>query len=407
MLSCPRLVAQRYGGFILGVMLGLGPARMWSQAAPAVETPNGASQAARNAAGDSPDDPGPLATGLSPALTPAAIHTAMRKVADWQLKVGEPRFTQLWTYAPLYDGLLAASRSTGDPKYHDAVLRMAERFQWQLIDNRFPHADDEAIGRPYLELYQEHAAPERIASVRMVMDKLVTRPDDPAKNLWWWCDALFMAPPVMARLSQVTGDRKYLDAMDRQYWITTKTLFDPEEKLFFRDDRYFTRHEANGRKIFWARGNGWVMAGLAAILDVMPADYPTRAKYVDLFKTMAARVLALQSRDGLWRSGLLDPDAYDQPEISGSAFFTFGMAWGINHGVLDRATYLPAATAAWHGMLQHVYADGRLGSIQPIDAAPGAVKASSSYVYGVGAFLLAGSELAAMKAPHGGRTKAK
>ena len=127
---------------------------------------------------------------------------------------------------------------------------------------------------------------------------------------------------------------------------------------------------------------------------MIPKDYPSRPKYVEQFKEMAQKIASLQQPDGLWRSGLLDEEAYPVPEVSGSGFFTYAIAWGVNNGLLDRKVYMPVLRKAWAGMLQHVYADGRLGSIQPIGAAPGAVKPSSSYVYGVGAFLLAGDELA-------------
>ncbi len=356
-----------------------------------------------HAAGDSPDDAGPLATGLSPALRPMAIHQAMNKVANWQVKYAEASFNQQWTFAALYDGLLASSRSTGDQTAHDAVLHMAEGFHWQLLDTRFPHADDEALGRAYLELYQEHPSPERMANTKEIMDRLVVRPDDPKKLVWWWCDALFMAPPVLARTALITHDRKYLDYMDREWWESSSYLYDPSEHLYFRDDSYFHKTEANGKKLFWSRGNGWVLAGLATILPMIPADYPSRPKYVQQFKEMAQKIASLQQPDGLWRTGLLDPEAYSASEISGSGFFTYAIAWGVNNGVLDRKVYAPVLEKAWAGMLQHVYADGRLGSIQPIGAAPGAFKPSSSYVYGVGAFLLAGSELAKLREAKGGR----
>ena len=135
------------------------------------------------------------------------------------------------------------------------------------------------------------------------------------------------------------------------------------------------------------------MGALVNVLRIMPADYPSRPKYVQQFKEMAARVSAIQSKDGLWRSGLLDPDAYELPEVSGSAFFTYAIAYGINEHILDRATYLPVVEKSWRGMLSHIYADGRLGSIQPIDGQPGEFKPSASYVYGVGGFLMAGSEM--------------
>jgi unsaturated rhamnogalacturonyl hydrolase len=348
--------------------------------------------AEREAAGDQPDNPGPLATHLSPKMKRSAILKAMKLVADWQLKDAESRYNIQWTYAALYDGMLAASKTTGDSRYHDRVLAVANDNHWEL-GPRFGNADDEAIGLTYATFYAEQKAGDRLTSTRDGMDKVLARPDDPQKNLWWWCDALYMAPPVLAQLSVVTGDKKYLDFMDHEWWLTSAVLYDPAEHLYYRDDRFLTMHEANERKVFWSRGNGWVLAGLAMVLQRMPNDYPARAKYEAQFRDMAERIAGLQQSDGLWHSSLLDPGAYQSPEISGSAFFTYGMAWGIHHGLLDRKKYLPIVTRSWRAMLTHVYADGRLGSIQPIGGEPGKFKPSSSWVYGVGAFLLAGSEL--------------
>jgi rhamnogalacturonyl hydrolase YesR len=188
--------------------------------------------------------------------------------------------------------------------------------------------------------------------------------------------------------------------MDHEWWLTSAKLYDPEEHLYFRDERYLNQKQENGRKLFWSRGNGWVMGGLVNVLEYLPADYPSRAKYVEQFRQMAEALAAIQSPDGLWRSGLLDPDAYELPEVSGSAFVTYGIAYGVNHNILDRAKYQPVVEKAWKGMLSHIYADGRLGSIQPIDGQPGKFKPSASYVYGVGGFLLAGSEMHKLAAKH-------
>jgi unsaturated rhamnogalacturonyl hydrolase len=349
----------------------------------------------RASAGDSPKDPGPLATNLSSALTHKDIRTAMKKVSDWQVATAEKRFNQQWTFAALYDGLLAYSKDSGDPSAHDAVLRMSEGFKWQLIESRFPHADDQAIGQAYLDLYAENPSPERIAATRAIMDRLVARPDE-AKPVWWWCDALFMAPPVLVRLSKITGDHKYIDYMDKEWKVTAALLYDRDEKLYFRDDRFLDlqkQHEANGKKIFWSRGDGWVVAGLANILEYLPANDPSRPMYEQQFRDMLTKIASLQPADGLWRTGLLDAEAYKMPEISGSAFFTFAMAYGINHGILDRAKFEPVVRKSWTAMLSHIYADGRLGNIQPIGFAPDQFEPASSYVYGVGGFLLAGSEL--------------
>jgi len=351
----------------------------------------------RASVGDAPDDPGPLAQGLSPKLKSPAIRDAMKKVADWQLRVAESKFNSQWTFAALYDGLLAASDTTGNPAYRDAVLHYAEQQHWQLLSSRFPHADDIALGKPYMELYLEDPVaqrkPEHIADTKAILDRLVVLPDDPAKDLWWWCDALYMAPPVLARMTVATGDKKYVDYMNHEWDITTGHLYDPTEHLYFRDSRYFTQKQANGKPLFWSRGNGWVMGALVKILQVLPANDPSRPKYEAKLREMSAALAAIQSPDGLWRSGLLDPASYDLPEVSGSAFFTYAIAYGINEHILDRKTYEPVVQKAWAGMLTHIYADGRLGSIQPIDGQPGKFKPSASYVYGVGGFLLAGSEL--------------
>ncbi|KAK3845730.1 MAG: family 88 glycosyl hydrolase [Linnemannia gamsii] len=347
--------------------------------------------------GDAPDDPGPLAKDLSPKLESPAIRNAMKKVADWQLRIAEPNFNSQWSFAAFYDGLIAASATTGNPAYRDAVKHYADQQHWTLTDNRFPHADDMALGKSYTELYLAEAAaeqqPNQIANTKANLDRLLTRPYDPANNLWRWCDTLYMVPPILVRMAKITGDHKYIDFMKREWDITVANLYNPTEHLFFRDDRYLKQTESNGKPLFWSRGNGWVVGALVMILQDLPANDPSRPKFIAKLQDMAAALAAIQGPDGLWRSGLLDPASYDLPEISGSAFYTYAMAYGINEHILDHKKYEPVVAKAWAGMLTHIYADGRLGSIQPIGAAPGKFKPSASSVFGVGGFLLAGSEL--------------
>jgi len=342
--------------------------------------------------GDAVADPGPLAADLASDLRPASIKLAMRKVADWQLARIQDKPSQDWTFGALYAGLIAASETLKDPRYAQAVKQVGRHFRWEL-GPRETHADDQAIGQSYLALYQRTHDRRLIAPMQAQFDRVLAIPDDPSNPVWWWCDALFMAPRVWAGLAQATGESRYLDYMDREWWITTGLLYDPKEHLYSRDANFLERHEANGRKLFWSRGNGWVMGGIVRVLEVMPRDFPSRARYIDLLREMSDQLASIQGDDGLWRPGLLDASAYPYPEVSGSAFFTYALAWGINNRVLDRKRFTPIVTRAWQGLLSHVYADGRLGSIQPIGAAPDAFQPSSSYVYGVGAFLLAGSEV--------------
>jgi rhamnogalacturonyl hydrolase YesR len=342
--------------------------------------------------GDAPSDPGPMAGDLSPKMRPAQIVAAMRKVADWQAAriVDEP--SQDWTFATLYIGMLSASATLHRPVYELQVQQVAEHYRWTL-GPRKAHADDQAIGQSYLWLSQDRKDPAYIQPLQAQFDDLMQIPDDPTKPVWWWCDALFMAPPVWAGLAAQTRDERYLEYMDREWKITSGLLWDRQQQLFFRDQTYLDRREKNGKKLFWSRGNGWVMGGLAGVLQQLPAGEPRRAFYVDKFKRMAETVIRLQGSDGLWRPGLLDEQDYPLPETSGSAFFVYAMAWGVNHHVLDAKTYRPAVERGWAGLVAHIYQDGRLGCVQPVGQAPGDYIESASSVFGVGAFLLAGSEV--------------
>jgi unsaturated rhamnogalacturonyl hydrolase len=344
--------------------------------------------------GDSLPTPGPLAQILSPKLDRTDLASAMMLVADWQLTRLPEQAQFDWTWAALYDGLMAVPDQVAGNKYKEAMLKVAGDLNWQP-GPRVMHADDQAVGQMFLEQYMIHKNPKMIAAMRARLDTEIATPDptDPQKPLWWWCDALFMAPPVYADMAAATGGKKYLAYMDREWDITTALLYDRQKHLYFRDASYLDKHEKNGEPLFWSRGNGWVMGGIVRVLQRLPANSPLRPKYIALLKEMAAEMVSIQGKDGLWRPGLLDADSYPLPEISGSAFITYALAYGVNEGILDRKTYWPAVERAWAGMISHIYADGRLGSIQPVGAAPGAYTETSSYVYGVGAFLLAGSEI--------------
>jgi len=345
--------------------------------------------------GDSPSKALPYAKDVSPALTHKAIATTLQKVADWQLHRSQSHFDRDWTFAVLYAGFMAVSDKVGDEKYSAAMKSMGDSFQWKLGPDE-SDANDLAIGQTYMALYKQYKDPNMLQPTKEQVDKMMQQPDSKGRSLWWWCDALFMAPPLLAQLSQITNRQNYLDYMDRQWWKTSAELYDRQEHLFYRDKRFLARHEANGNPIFWSRGNGWVLGGLVRVLQAMPKDYPSRPKYVAQFKEMAAELITVQGADGLWSSGLLDATAYPVAETSGTSLITYALAYGINEGILDRKQYQPHINLAWQGLVAHIYSDGRLGAVQPVGDSPGTFKPTSSYVYGVGAFLLAGSEIYAL-----------
>ena len=207
------------------------------------------------------------------------------------------------------------------------------------------------------------------------------------------CDSLYMAPPAWARLAALTGKTAYLDYMVDHWWKTSAYLYDKDEHLYYRDSTYFGKKEANGQKVFWSRGNGWVLGGLVRVLENLPANHPARPRFEQQFREMAARVVALQQPDGFWHSSLLDPASFPAKEASGTGFFCYGLLWGVNHGLLDRREYLPVALKAWDALTACVQPDGKLIHVQPIGADPKKFDENSTEPYGVGAFLLAGCEV--------------
>ena len=226
--------------------------------------------------GDEPSDPGPLATDLSPALHAKPIRAAMRKVADWELaRVQAQSPSRAWDFGTLDIGFMAASRTLHDPRYSQYVASVGDRFGWKLERTPYP-AFDFAIAQAFLEVYRSSHKEEQLAPLRRQFDDAVALLNDPEKPAWNWCDELFMAPPAGAALSDVTSDPTYDEYVDREWGKTEKLLYDQQKHLFSRDVSYRNKREKNGEKIFWSRGNGWVMAGLVRVLATLPSDDPLR-----------------------------------------------------------------------------------------------------------------------------------
>lgn len=342
------------------------------------------------------------------AADDGTVVALMEKAADWQL--AHPRSNPKgegkpdgWVNAAFYAGVMALARDSASPRFHDAMLKMAEGNQWKPAARPY-HADDHAVCQTYLDLYLRHREPRMLAPTQERFDwilahRAVTPLDfDKQKNpksqeRWSWCDALFMSPPAWARLWKATGDPRYLDFAVSEWWFTSDYLYDQEEHLYFRDSTIFPQREQNGRKIFWGRGNGWVMGGLVRMLELLPADHAARPRFERQFREMAEKVVTLQQADGFWRASLLAPEHYPMQETSGTGFYTYALAWGINHGLLDRAKYEPAVRRAWAALASCVNADGKLTHVQPIGFTPVTFDPESSEPFGVGAFLLAGSEV--------------
>jgi rhamnogalacturonyl hydrolase YesR len=339
------------------------------------------------------------------------------RVADWQLDRmgathGVTRFAEetanprSWQQGAFWVGMTHLADVTGEKRFADAINTMGEANQWQP-GKRTYHADDHVIAQSYLWSAQHGAGAQALAPIRATFDAILAKPpidhlsfvvskdyeSTPCLRRWCWCDALFMSPPAWVELSTQTGDPRYTNFAMSEFWATTDFLYDQRESLFFRDSRFFERRDEQGRKQFWSRGNGWVFAGIANILDVLPKDHAHRPRMEQLFRDMAVKLKAVQKPDGYWPPSLLAPEN-SPPESSGTGFYVYGLAWGVKNGLLDAGIYRPAIDKGWAALTRAVAKDGRLGWVQQVSDRPESVAETDTQYYGVGAFLLAASAVA-------------
>ncbi len=342
----------------------------------------------------------------SQSINPPEVKALMKRVADWQIAhyrdsytYKEPHHPLDWTNGALYVGMTKWAAMAGDDTYYEWLKKVGEDNKWNLHSRRY-HADDHTVGQMYCELYRKYGDKKMIEPTIKSFDYILYHPSKSKldwetpfhQDRWNWCDALFMSPPVWAKLYKITGERKYLDFMVAEYKATTGFLFDKKENLYYRDQSYMGKLD-HGTKIFWARGNGWVFAGLTNILNELDPGSKEYAYFLGIYKKMAKKLLEIQTPQGHWAMSLLGQAFYPTPETSGSSFFTYGLAWGINKGILDKATYEPAVRKGWMAMASYVTPEGMLGYVQPIGAGPGNAWPDKTEVYGTGAFLCAGTEV--------------
>lgn len=359
-------------------------------------------------------------------LLPAAIATAkpseselVKKTIDkvnqhWQA-TNAPETRSFWDNAVYHTGNMEAYFLTGNRNYLDYTVAWADHNRWKgaKSDNRsewkysYGESDEYVLFGDYQICFQVYAdlygiEPEnyKIERAKEVMEYQMSTPNN---DYWWWSDALYMAMPVMTKMYKTTGNGKYLDKLYEYISYSDSIMFDKEENLYYRDAKYvYPKHKtANGKKDFWARGDAWVVAGLAKVLQDLPAEYERRTFFADKFRNMAKAVAALQQPEGYWTRSMTDPAFAPGPETSGTALFMYGLTWGINNGYIEKETYLPVVEKAWKYLSETaVQKDGTVGYVQPIGekAVPGQViNAKSTANFGVGAFLLAACEYALLR----------
>lgn len=350
------------------------------------------------------------------AATPRQAKEAsqVRNIIDkvnthWQT-THKPEAWSFWHVAAYHTGNMEAYKLTGKPEYLDYSLAWADHNQWKGAkgDDRskwkynYGETDDHVLFgdwqicfQTYADLYNVKQEENRIKRAREVMEYEM---DTPQNDYWWWADGLYMVMPVMTKLYKITGNQKYLDKLYDYILVSDSIMLDNETGLYFRDGKYvWPKHKSvNGKKDFWARGDGWVLAGLAKVLADLPVDYAHRDFFETKYRRLADAVVASQQPGGYWTRSMLDPEHAPGPETSGTAFFTYGLLWGLNNGYLKGAKYEDAAKKGWNYLRgTALQQDGSIGYVQPIGekAIPGqVVDRNSTADFGVGAFLLAACE---------------
>nr|WP_315197463.1 glycoside hydrolase family 88 protein [uncultured Flavobacterium sp.] len=318
-----------------------------------------------------------------------------------------------WNVAAYHTGNMEAYKVTQNKKYLDYSMAWAEKNKWMGAksndksewkynygenDKHVLFGDWQICFQTYIDLYNFTGKNDsgKIARAREVMEYEMSTE---ANDYWWWVDGLYMVMPVMTKLYKVTGNELYLEKLDVYLKHANSIMYDDETKLYFRDAKYvYPKHKStNGKKDFWARGDGWIFAGYAKIIQDLPNAAKHKKEYINRFKDMAKALADAQQKEGYWTRSILDPEHAPGPETSGTAFFTYGFLWGINNGILDKKTYLPVVEKSWNYLTAFaLQADGTVGYVQPIGekAIPGqVVDKNSTADFGVGAFLLAASEM--------------
>lgn len=338
------------------------------------------------------------------------VRAIIDKVNTYWQSNNAPEVRAFWDNAAYHTGNMEAYFLTGNDAYREYSEKWAEHNQWKGAKSNdranwkysYGESDDYVLFgdwqicfQTYADLYNILPDDKRIRRAREVMEYEMSTPKH---DYWWWADGLYMVMPVMTKLHKITGNKQYLDKLYEYITYSDSIMFDPEENLYYRDGKYvYPKHKsANGKKDFWARGDGWVLAGLAKVLKDLPAEYEHRKFFEDRYRNMADAVVKSQRPEGYWSRSMLDEEHAPGYETSGTAFFTYGLLWGINNGYLNDPKYLDAAQKGWN-YLKNValQKDGRVGYVQPIGekAIPGQVVDSKSTAnFGVGAFLLAACE---------------
>ena len=333
----------------------------------------------------------------------------VNKWPDPGTQIDSSHASHIWTRAVYYEGLMALNGVDPQASTVDYAVRWGTSHTWGLVGGTTTRsADNQCAGQTYIDLYNMDAQAMRTRDIKADIDMVVS---GSAVNDWTWVDAIQMAMPVYAKLGKLGTSTGYTDKAYAMYANTKNVqggngLYSKTDHLWWRDQDFDPPYtEPNGKSCYWSRGNGWVFAALTRVLDIIPANEAHRAEYLADFQAMAEALRVVQRSDGFWNVSLFDPTHFGGPELTGTSLFIYGMAWGVRTGVLSPATYGPVIAKGWTAMASTVHTNGFLGYVQgtgkqPSDSQPVTFDSVPNFEdFGLGCFLLGGSEIARLAAP--------
>lgn len=331
--------------------------------------------------------------------TKSEILQKVRKVNDYWLAQNPEVGNCAWERGAYFLGDIAAWEMTGEKRYLDYALEWAEANQWNFYkpdeELSYRNADNKICAQSYIRLSEITGNPRCLDRIRAGMERILTDPD---ATYWWWVDTIYMALPFYYRMGVITGDERYFAKGFSLFQDTRirRNCYDPQWHLWYRDERFLPGKAATGAggPLFWGRGNGWVIAGIARTMEIIPEGHAHREEYRQIFADMAAALLPWQQNDGFWRCSITAPTDYDTPETSATVLIAYALQLGIRLGILDRNVFNPAVRKAWRGLNEiAVDADGKIGYVQVVADRPGIVHAEKTNDYAVGTYLLLAREL--------------
>ncbi len=328
-----------------------------------------------------------------PEFNKDSIISVMYRVSNYQKSNSWMNVDRNWKRSTFYTGLMAFYKVTKDNELLTKAEYWAGKHGYRVGTDWFYPPNKLACSQTYLEIFFITKNREVIKNTKDYMDSEIEENKSAFEQGWDYIDALYVGAPAYAMMGKATGDEKYIRYMNRIFREVTDSLWDEHDKLFYRDMDAMRHKSKNGKKVLWSRGNGWAIASIPRILEYLPSENNYYDKYVSLLKSMAESLSKRQGNDGFWRTNLADYDEYQMPESSGTAFFTYAIAWGINNGILNRDLYMPVVKKAWKALYNDVNKEGKVLYGQTVNHRPAVVRKEDSGEYVSGAFLLAGSEV--------------